>query len=34
MRNGESGAHARPLAGLPPRTLFMGSNRYAINYRL
>lgn len=34
MRNGESGAHARPLAGLPPRTLFMGSNRSAINSRL
>lgn len=33
-RNGESGAHARPLAGLPPRTLFMGSNRSAINSRL
>ena len=34
MRNGESGAHARPLVGLPPHTPFMGSNRSAINSRL
>mgnify|MGYP003472929457 CR=1 FL=1 len=34
MRNGESGAHPRPLVGLPPHTPFMGSNRSAINSRL